>query len=163
MREIVIDTETPGLDPFDGYRVVEIGTVELINRSPTGKLFTATYVRNATYQSDAVPVHGLSAEFFVDKQLFAAVADEFLAFVGDAQLVAHNAGFDTSPSLSSVTLSCLILVNSPPTSKKRGPLAWHKRLSVYVAERYASKEILSETKREILDSIRDLARRIEHP
>jgi len=60
-------------------------------------------------------VHGLSAEFFVDKPMFAAVADEFLAFVGDAQLVAHNAGFDTSPSLNSVTLSCLILARSGST------------------------------------------------
>jgi DNA polymerase-3 subunit epsilon len=94
MREIVIDTETTGLDRLDGHRIVEIGTVELLNRSPTGKTFHRYLCARCDIAADALAVHGLTAEFLADKPLFAAVADEFLAFVGDAQLVAHNAGFD---------------------------------------------------------------------
>jgi len=91
MREIVIDTETTGLDPLDDHRVVEIGTVELINRSPTGKTFHRYLCPQADIPADAVAVHGLTAEFLADKPLFADIADEFLASVVDAPLVAHNA------------------------------------------------------------------------
>jgi DNA polymerase III subunit epsilon len=94
MREIVIDTETTGLDPLDGHRVVEIGAVELINRSPTGQTFHRYLCPQRAMPADAVAVHGLTAEFLADKPPFDHVADEFLAFVGDAPLVAHNAGFD---------------------------------------------------------------------
>jgi DNA polymerase III epsilon subunit-like protein len=99
-----------------------------------------------------------------DKPLFAAVADDLLAFVGDAALVAHNADFDIAFLNAELKRAAEQpkLANSLPLAWRR-LLAWHKRLSVYVAERYASKAYLSETKREILDSIRDLARRIEHP
>jgi DNA polymerase-3 subunit epsilon len=94
MREIVIDTETTGLDPLDGHRVVEIGAVELINRSPTGNTFHRYLCPERAMPADAVEVHGLTAAFLAGKLLFGAVADELLAFVGDAPLVARNAGFD---------------------------------------------------------------------
>jgi DNA polymerase III subunit epsilon len=87
MREIVIDTETTGLDPLDGHRVVEIGAVELINRSPTGRTFHRYVCPERSMPADALAVHGLTAEFLADKPPFDHVADEFLAFVGDARLV----------------------------------------------------------------------------
>jgi DNA polymerase III subunit epsilon len=94
MREIVIDIETTGLDPLGGHRVVEIGAVELVNRSLTGQTFHRYLCPQRAMPADAVAVHGLTAEFLADKPLFGAVADEFLEFVGEAPLVAHNAAFD---------------------------------------------------------------------
>jgi hypothetical protein len=94
MRQTVIDTETIGLDPLDGHRIVEIGAVELINRSPSGQTFHCYLCPERSMPAEAVEVHGLTAEFLADKPLFSDVTDEFLAFVGDAPLVAHNAGFD---------------------------------------------------------------------
>jgi len=84
MREIAIDTETAGLDPTEGHRVVEIGAVELVNRSLTGQTFHCYLCQEHSVPADALAVHGLSAEFLADKPLFSAVADEFLEFVGDA-------------------------------------------------------------------------------
>jgi DNA polymerase-3 subunit epsilon len=86
MREIVIDTETTGFDPLNGDRVVEIGAVELINRSPTGQTFHRYVCPQRAMPADAVAVHGPTAEFLANKPLFATVADEFLSFVGDASL-----------------------------------------------------------------------------
>ena len=94
MREIIIDTETTGLDPLGSHRVVEIGAVELVDHAPTGRTFHCYLNPEHDMPADAVAVHGLTAEFLADKTLFKHVADEFLAFVGDAPLVAHNAGFD---------------------------------------------------------------------
>jgi DNA polymerase III subunit epsilon len=91
MREIVIDTETTGLDPLNGDRIVEIGAVELINRA-TGQTFHCYLCPERPMPGDPLAVHGLTAEFLADKRLFAVVADEFLTFVDDAPLVAHNAG-----------------------------------------------------------------------
>ena len=91
MREIVIDTETTGRDPSDSHRVVEIGAVELINGSPPGQRYLNP---ERAMPADAVAVHWLTAEFLADKPFFGAVADEFLAFVGDAPLVARNAGVE---------------------------------------------------------------------
>ena len=96
MREIVIDTETTGLDPLDGHRIVEIGAVELVDRAVTGNTFHRYLSPERAVPADALAVHGLTAEFLADKPLFGAVAGEFLAFVGDAPLVAHNPGL-TSP------------------------------------------------------------------
>jgi DNA polymerase III subunit epsilon len=96
MREIVIDTETTGLDPLNGDRIVEIGAVEVFDRAPTGNTFHCYLCPQRAVPADAVAVHGLTAEFFADKPLFADVADELLAFIGDAPLVAHNAGFDVA-------------------------------------------------------------------
>ncbi|HEU0117691.1 MAG TPA: DNA polymerase III subunit epsilon [Alphaproteobacteria bacterium] len=94
MREIVFDTETTGLDPLQGHRVVEIGCVELFNHMPTGKTFHAYLNPERDMPSEAAAVHGLTDEFLADKPMFAEVVDDFLQFIGDAPLVAHNAGFD---------------------------------------------------------------------
>jgi len=94
MREIVLDTETTGLDPAQGHRVIELGCIELLNRIPTGATFHAYINPERDVPAEAFAVHGLSAEFLKDKPLFAQIADEFLAFIGDAPLVMHNASFD---------------------------------------------------------------------
>ncbi len=94
MREIVLDTETTGLDPLRGDRLVEIGCVEIFNRMPTGQSFHRYINPERDMPQEAFAVHGLSTEFLAAKPLFAAVADEFLAFIGDAPLVIHNASFD---------------------------------------------------------------------
>jgi DNA polymerase-3 subunit epsilon len=94
MREIVLDTETTGLDPFQGHRVVEIGCVELLNRIPTGNTFHCYLNPERDMPAEAFNVHGLSSEFLSDKPLFEAVADDFLTFLGDSVLIAHNASFD---------------------------------------------------------------------
>ena len=91
MREIVIDTETTGLDPLNGDRVVEIGAVELVDHAATGRTLHCYLCPERAVPADAVAVHGLTAEFLADKPLFANIADEFLASVVDAPLVAHNA------------------------------------------------------------------------
>src|SRR5499426_158592 len=94
MREIVLDTETAGLDPLGGDRLVEIGCVEIFNRMPTGQTFHRYINPQRVVPREAFEVHGLSTEFLADKPLFSAVVDEFLTFVGDAPLVIHNASFD---------------------------------------------------------------------
>lgn len=94
MREIVFDTETTGLDPKTGDRMVEIGCVEMIGRVETGRTFHAYYNPERDMPLAAEQVHGLSAAFLSTKPLFADGVDELLAFIGDAPLVAHNAGFD---------------------------------------------------------------------
>ncbi|MGE0060451.1 MAG: DNA polymerase III subunit epsilon [Xanthobacteraceae bacterium] len=95
MREIVLDTETTGLDPGQGHRLVEVGCVELINRIPTGQGFHFYLNPERDVPKEAFAVHGLSAEFLADKPLFAEIADAFLEFIGeDAPLVIHNASFD---------------------------------------------------------------------
>jgi DNA polymerase III subunit epsilon len=96
MREIVLDTETTGLDPLTGDRVVEIGCIELYNRIPTGQIFHRYINPERDMPASAFDVHGLSAEFLKDKPPFAEIADDFLAFVGDAALVIHNAAFDAA-------------------------------------------------------------------
>jgi DNA polymerase-3 subunit epsilon len=96
MREIVLDTETTGLDPLTGDRVVEIGCIELYNRIPTGQTFHRYINPERDMPASAFDVHGLSAEFLKDKPPFAEIADDFLAFVGDAALVIHNAAFDAA-------------------------------------------------------------------
>ncbi len=95
-REIVLDTETTGLSPREGHRIVEIGCVELLNRVPTGKVFHTYLNPEREMPPDAERVHGLSGAFLADKPLFAAVAKEFLAFVASDPVVAHNAPFDFS-------------------------------------------------------------------
>jgi DNA polymerase-3 subunit epsilon len=94
MREIVFDTETTGLDPLTGDRMVEIGCVELVNRVETGATFHAYFNPQRDMPAQAEAVHGLSAAFLSDKPLFGALADDLLAFLGDAPLIAHNAAFD---------------------------------------------------------------------
>ncbi|KZK80968.1 DNA polymerase III subunit epsilon [Pseudovibrio sp. W64] len=94
MREISFDTETTGLNPLDGDRLVEIGGVELINFIPTGRTCHLYVNPQRDMPEEAFRIHGLSAEFLSDKPLFVDVADEFLDFVGDSRLVIHNAPFD---------------------------------------------------------------------
>ena len=94
MREIVLDTETTGLDPLAGHRVVELGCVELINMVATGKTFHAYFNPEMIMPTGAQDVHGLSDEFLSDKPRFGERAEEFLEFIADAQLVIHNAQFD---------------------------------------------------------------------
>jgi DNA polymerase III subunit epsilon len=94
MREIVLDTETTGLDPLQGHRLVEIGCIELVNRIPSGLTFHRYLNPERDMPREAFAVHGLSEDFLNDKPLFAHVADEFITFLGDAPLVAHNAMFD---------------------------------------------------------------------
>jgi DNA polymerase-3 subunit epsilon len=94
MREIVLDTETTGLDPFQGDRLVEIGCVELVNRIPSGQTFHRYFYPERGMPAEALAIHGLTDEFLKDKPLFADVVDELIAFLGDAPLVIHNAAFD---------------------------------------------------------------------
>ena len=94
MREIVLDTETTGLKPADGHRVVELGCVELLNRIPTGATFHVYLNPDRDMPAEAFAVHGLSSDFLKDKPRFAEVADDFIAFIADAPIVAHNASFD---------------------------------------------------------------------
>jgi DNA polymerase-3 subunit epsilon len=95
MREIVLDTETTGLDPNQGHRLVEVGCVELLNRIPTGVTFHAYVNPDRDMPAEAFAIHGLSAEFLAGHKRFHEIVDEFLAFIGDdTPLVIHNAGFD---------------------------------------------------------------------
>ncbi|UPK35804.1 DNA polymerase III subunit epsilon [Bradyrhizobium sp. 186] len=96
MREIVLDTETTGLDPLRGDRLVEVGCVEIYNRMPTGQTFHRYINPERDMPAEAFAVHGLSAEFLTTKPLFHEVVDEFIEFIGDAPLVIHNASFDIS-------------------------------------------------------------------
>ncbi len=93
-REIVFDTETTGLDPYQGHRLVEVGCVELLNRIPTGQIFHCYFNPERDMPAEAFAVHGLSSQFLGDKPLFAELAADLVAFLGDAPLIAHNAAFD---------------------------------------------------------------------
>ena len=94
MREIVLDTETTGLDPADGHRVLEIGAVEIVHQSLTGKVFHTLINPERDVPQDAVRVHGHSSAVLKEKPVFASIVDGFLAFIGDSKLVIHNADFD---------------------------------------------------------------------
>ncbi len=94
MREIVLDTETTGFDPFSGDRIVEIGAVELMGHMATGKTYHQYINPERSMPDEAFQVHGLGDDFLRDKPKFAAVGQAFLDFIGDAKLVIHNAAFD---------------------------------------------------------------------
>lgn len=94
MREIIFDTETTGFDPQSGDRMVEIGCIEMVNRVPTGRTFHAYFNPDRSMPAQAEAVHGLSETFLADKPRFHERTDELLEFLGDSNLVAHNAGFD---------------------------------------------------------------------
>src|SRR5580765_4087814 len=96
MREIVLDTETTGLDPLRGDRLVEVGCIEIYNRMPTGQTFHRYINPERDMPAEAFAVHGLSSEFLSTKPLFTEVVEEFLEFIGEAPLVIHNASFDIS-------------------------------------------------------------------
>jgi len=94
MREIVLDTETTGLDPLRGDRLVEVGCVELFNRMPTGQSFHRYMNPERDMSAEAFAVHGLSTEFLADKPRFGDVVEELLSYVRDAEVIIHNAPFD---------------------------------------------------------------------
>ncbi len=94
MREIVLDTETTGLDPSDGHRIIEIGCVELDDHFPTGRSFQRYLDPQRDVPAEAERIHGISSAMLVGKPKFAEVAEAFMEFLGDAPLVIHNASFD---------------------------------------------------------------------
>ena len=110
MREIVLDTETTGLNPEKGDRIVEIGCVELENHQPTGKTYHQYINPMRSMSEEVVAVHGLTEEFLSDKPIFSEIADDFLAFVGEnTPLVIHNAAFDMN------FLNCELKACNKPT------------------------------------------------
>lgn len=94
MREIILDTETTGLNPFDGHRIIEIGAIEMENRIITGREFHVYINPKRDIPEEAYRIHGISTEFLQDKPLFNEIADEFLDFIHSGKLVIHNARFD---------------------------------------------------------------------
>ena len=127
MREIVFDTETTGLDPRTGDRMVEIGCLELVNLVPTGQTFHAYFNPERDMPAGAQQVHGLSAAFLSDKPLFRDSTAALLAFIGDSPLIAHNAGFDFSFLNAELALCALDpvctsrMVDTVAMAKKRHP------------------------------------------
>ncbi len=111
MREIVIDTETTGLDPNDGHRIVEIACIELLHHVPTGRAFHRYVNPERDMPTDALAVHGLTEEFLRAQPLFSQIADELAEFLGGDRLVIHNAEFD------------LAFINAELARLGRGPLA----------------------------------------
>ncbi len=94
MRQIVLDTETTGLEPEQGHRIIEIGCVELVERRPTGNHFHQYLQPDRLIDAAAIEVHGITNEFLDDKPRFADVADDLIAYLRDAELIIHNAPFD---------------------------------------------------------------------
>jgi DNA polymerase-3 subunit epsilon len=111
MREIIFDTETTGLDPQRGDRMVEIGCIEMVNRVATGQTFHAYFNPERDMPAEAEAVHGLSSVFLADKPRFVERATELLEFIGDCPLVAHNAGFDFGFLNAELTLCGLEIVS----------------------------------------------------
>jgi DNA polymerase-3 subunit epsilon len=94
MRQIVLDTETTGIDPNEGHRIIEIGCVELVERALTGRNYHVYVNPGREVEAEAIAIHGITNEFLADKSLFASVADDFFEFIRGAELVIHNAAFD---------------------------------------------------------------------
>ena len=113
MREIVVDTETTGLDPNSGHRIVEIAAIELMHHVPTGRRFHCYVNPERDMPSDAYAVHGLTAEFLAGHPPFAAVIAEFLTFVGGDPLVIHNAEFDIAFLNAELARAGLAKLSSP--------------------------------------------------
>ena len=111
-REIILDTETTGLDPATGDRIAEIGAVELINHLPTGNTFHVYINPERDMPKEAEAVHGLSSAFLRDKPVFSAIVQDFLDFIGDAALIIHNASFDMA--FINAELGFLRLPSIPP-------------------------------------------------
>ena len=118
MREIVLDTETTGFEPSEGHRIVEIGAVELLNHMPTGRTYHQYINPERAMPKEAFDVHGLGDDFLRDKPVFKTIARDFLAFVGDAQMIIHNAAFDMkflNAELSTVGLPKLPMTQATDT------------------------------------------------
>ncbi len=126
-REIIFDTETTGLDPKTGDRMVEIGCIEMVGRVETGRTFHAYFNPERDMPPEAERVHGLSAAFLATKPRFAESVDELLTFLGDAPLVAHNAGFDFGflnnelERIGRVAISMDRMVDTVAIARKRHP------------------------------------------
>jgi DNA polymerase III subunit epsilon len=129
MRQVVLDTETTGLDPLLGHRVIEIGAVELVNRRATTKVFHRYLNPERDSDEAALRVHGLTAEFLRDKAKFREVVDDFLSFIDGAALVIHNAGFDLAfinhelslLDLKPVTTYCAGIVDTLKLAREMHP------------------------------------------
>jgi DNA polymerase III subunit epsilon len=127
MREVVLDTETTGLDPADGHRVLEIGAVEIVHQSLTGNTFHVLINPERDVPQEAVRIHGHSSAVLKDKPIFASVVDDFLAFIGDSKLVIHNADFDVRfvnaelTRLGLTTISMDRVVDTLTLARKKHP------------------------------------------
>jgi len=127
MREIVFDTETTGLDPLQGHRLIEIGCIELVNRFPSGRVFHRYLNPERDVPAEAYAVHGLSNDFLRDKPFFSEIADDLIAFIDEAALVAHNALFDLSflnaelDRCAKVTIARDRLVDTLMLARRRHP------------------------------------------
>jgi DNA polymerase III subunit epsilon len=147
MREIVLDTETTGLDPLQGHRIVEIGAVELLNHIPTGKTYHTYINPQREVPREAEAVHGLSSAFLKDKPLFSKIADELLEFIGDTVLIIHNASFDVgflNAELGFIKRPPILyerIIDTLALAKKRHPMgpnsldALCKRYGIDIAKR----------------------------
>ncbi len=128
MREIILDTETTGLSPADGHRVVEIGAIELLNHLPTGKTLQLYLNPERDMPKEAEAVHGLSSEFLKDKPKFKEKAGEFLAFIEESTLIIHNASFDMgfiNAELNGVGLASIgndRVIDTLQMAKRRHPM-----------------------------------------
>jgi DNA polymerase-3 subunit epsilon len=119
MRQIILDTETTGLDPAEGHRLIEFAGVELIDRRPTGRTYHQYICPERVIDAEAIAVHGIQNEFLADKPVFASIAEELLAFLAGAELVIHNAPFDVGflnaefkrvdPAFAGVAAHCQVL------------------------------------------------------
>ena len=147
MREIVLDTETTGLDPLQGHRIVEIGAIELLNHIPTGKTFHTYINPERDVPREAEAVHGLSSAFLKDKPIFSKIADELLEFIGDTVLIIHNASFDVgflNAELGFIKRPPILyerIIDTLALAKKRHPMgpnsldALCKRYGIDIAKR----------------------------
>lgn len=147
MREIVLDTETTGLDPLQGHRIVEIGAVELFNHLPTGNAYHTFINPQRDVPREAEAVHGLSGEFLKDKPVFAQIAAEFLEFIGETVLIIHNASFDVgflNAELGFIKQPPILherIIDTLTLAKKRHPMgpnsldALCKRYGIDIAKR----------------------------
>ena len=147
MREIVLDTETTGLDPLQGHRIVEIGAVELFNHIPTGNTYHTFINPQRDVPREAEAVHGLSGEFLKDKPVFAQIAGEFLEFIGETVLIIHNASFDVgflNAELGFIKQPPILyerIIDTLTLAKKRHPMgpnsldALCKRYGIDIAKR----------------------------
>ena len=147
MREIVLDTETTGLDPLQGHRIVEIGAVELLNHIPTGKTYHTYINPQRDVPREAEAVHGLSSAFLKDKPAFSKIADKLLEFIGDTVLIIHNASFDVgflNAELGFIKRPPILyerIIDTLALAKKRHPMgpnsldALCKRYGIDIAKR----------------------------
>ena len=107
MRQIVLDTETTGLDPLSGHRIIEIGCVELINRRVTENHYHQYIQPNQEIDAGAIEVHGITNEFIADKPLFSEIVDDFLGYINGAEIIIHNASFDVGfPDRGGASAGC---------------------------------------------------------